>query len=98
MISHEMVYATLIGNSAAVNSSGNNETCPATANGRKLARYDRSLMAKRLKGMMTNRIAFSWTCQPNRNDAYPQSVRAPTNDSQPGASHSFVRAMIWKAS
>jgi len=45
--------------------------------------------------MMTSNMAFSWTCQPKRNDAYPQSVMAPTKASQVGVNHNFVSAMIW---
>lgn len=68
-MSQNIVYATLTGNSAAVNRSGKRETWPATASGRKAPRYRRSLRANRLKGMMTSKIAFSCTCQPKRKDA-----------------------------
>ena len=37
-MSQKIVYAVLIGNSAAVKSNGNSETCPATARGRKAPR------------------------------------------------------------
>ena len=67
--SQKMVSAAFTGNSAAVKRSGKSETCPATAKGLKAPRYRRSLSAKRLNGMITNSIAFSWTCQPKRNDA-----------------------------
>lgn len=32
-----------------------------------------------LNGKMTSRIAFSWTCHPNKNEAYPHNVTAPRN-------------------
>jgi hypothetical protein len=67
--SQKIVYTVLIGNSAAVNRSGKSETWPATASGRKAPRYRRSLSAMSENGMMTSRIAFSWTCQPKRKDA-----------------------------
>jgi hypothetical protein len=53
----------------------------------------------RLKGIMTSRVAFSWTCHPKRKDAYPQSVTAPMNASHEGlaAKKSFSRGMPWKS-
>lgn len=69
VMSQNTVYTTLIGNSAYVNRRGNSETWPATARGRKAVRYRRSVMAIRVKGMRTSRIAFSWTCQPKRKEA-----------------------------
>ena len=57
--SQNMVYTVLMGNSAAVNNSGNNETWPDTARGRKAPKYRRSRSATKLKGMMTSKIAFS---------------------------------------
>lgn len=82
--SQKMVYTVLIGNSAAVNRIGNSDTWPATASGRNAPKYRRSCSAIRLNGTMTRRIAFSWTCHPKRNEAYPQRVTAPTNPSQVG--------------
>lgn len=64
----KIVYTVLIGNSAAVNNSGNRDTCPATAKGLNAPRYLRSCKAIRLKGIMINKMAFSWTCHPKRND------------------------------
>jgi len=91
-----MVYTVLIGNSAAVNRRGKSETCPATARGRKAPRYRRSLRAMSENGMMTSRMAFSWTCQPKRKDAYPQRVTEPMNVSHVGSKKSFMRGIIWK--
>ena len=85
------MYEVLTGNSAAVNRRGNRETCPATARGRKAPRYRRSFRASKLNGMMTRRIAFSCTCQPNKKDAYPQRVTAPTNMSHVGFRKSLIR-------
>ena len=68
-MSQRMVYAVLTGHSAAVKINGNRDTCPATANGRNAPRNRRSFRASRLKGIITKRIAFSWTCQPNKNEA-----------------------------
>jgi len=68
-MSQKIVYATLTGNSDAVKSKGNRLTCPATARGRKAPRCRRSLSAIRLKGMITSRMAFSWTCHPKRKEA-----------------------------
>ena len=82
--SQKIVYTVFTGNSAAVKRRGNKETCPETARGRNAPKYRRSRRATRLKGMMTSKIAFSWTCQPNRNEAYPQRVTAPTNVSHVG--------------
>jgi hypothetical protein len=67
--SQKIVYTVFTGNSAAVNRSGKRETWPATANGLKAPKNLRSWRAIKLKGMMTRRIAFSWTCQPKRKDA-----------------------------
>ena len=36
-------------------------------------------MATSVNGIITIRIAFSWTCQPNRNAANPQRVNDVTN-------------------
>lgn len=89
--SQKTVYTVLIGNSAAVNSKGNSETCPAIARDLNALKYRLSLRAMRLKGIMIRRTAFSWTCQPNRKEAYPQSVMAPTNTSQsPGLRHNLI--------
>jgi len=68
-MSQKIVYTTFTGNSCAVNSNGKRLTCPLTASGRKAPRYRRSLSASRLKGMMTSKMAFSWTCQPKRKEA-----------------------------
>lgn len=57
--SQKIVYTVLMGNSAAVNRSGNKETWPATASGRKAPKNLRSCNAMRLNGMITRRIAFS---------------------------------------
>ena len=89
--SQKTVYAVFTGNSAAVNRRGNRETCPATASGRKAPKYRRSFRASKLNGMMTRRIAFSCTCQPNKKDAYPQRVTAPTKVSHVGFMKSLIR-------
>ncbi len=68
-INQKTVYTVFTGNSAAVNRRGNNDTCPATANGRKAPRYRRSFNANKLNGMITSNIAFSWTCHPKRKEA-----------------------------
>ena len=68
-MSQRMVYTVLTGNSAAVKINGNRDTCPATANGRNAPRNRRSFSARRLKGIMTRRMAFSWTCHPNKKEA-----------------------------
>lgn len=67
--SHKTVYMIFIGHSASVNRSGKRETCPATARGRNAVRYRRSRRAIREKGIKMSRIAFSWTCHPNRKEA-----------------------------
>ena len=68
-MSQRMVYTAFTGHSAAVKINGNRDTCPATANGRNAPRNRRSFRASRLKGIITKRMAFSWTCQPNKKEA-----------------------------
>lgn len=87
-----IVYTTFTGNSMAVNSSGKRLTCPATASGRKAPRYRRSLRAMRLKGMMTSKMAFSWTCQPKRKEEYPQRVMVAMKFVHVGTEKSLRRA------
>lgn len=45
---------------------------------------------------MTVRMAFSCTCHPNRNEAYPQRVTAPMKISHVGFRNSLMSGMIWK--
>lgn len=90
-MSHATVYIVLIGKLAASKSSGKSDTWPATANGRKAPRYLRSLTAKRLKGTMTSRMAFSWTCHPNKKDAKLHSVTEPMKVSQDGCRNDLMR-------
>lgn len=95
----KMVYTVFTGNSAGVKSRGNRDTWPATAKGRKAPRWRRSRRAMRLKGIMTSNMAFSCTCHPKRNEAYPQRVTAPMNFSQDGSADEkkrFRRGRIWK--
>lgn len=89
--SQKTVYIVLIGNSPGVNNRGNSETWPATASGRNVERCRLSRSAIKLKGIMTRRIAFSWTCQPNKNEAYPQSVTAPMKFSHVGCANSLIK-------
>lgn len=42
-----------------------------------------------LRGTKTSKTAFSWTCQPNRKDVYPQSVSAVKKDLYVGVNQSF---------
>ena len=48
---------------------------------------------------MTRRMAFSWTCQPKRNEAYAQRVKVATKLSQVGWRKSLARAgLSWLVS
>lgn len=40
--------------------------------------------------MMTSKIAFSWTCQPKRNEAKPQAVTQPMKLSHVGFMKGFI--------
>lgn len=44
-----------------------------------------------LNGKITSKMAFSCTCHPNRNDAYPHNVTAPMNCSYVGRIQSFIK-------
>ena len=44
-----------------------------------------------LKGIITSKMAFSCTCQPNRKEAYPQSVTDPTKVSHVGFRKTLAR-------
>jgi hypothetical protein len=43
-----------------------------------------------LRGTRTSKTAFSWTCQPNRKDVYPQRVNAVKNDLYVGEIQSLI--------
>lgn len=43
-----------------------------------------------LRGTRISKTAFSWTCQPNKKEVYPQSVSAVKNDLYVGEIQSLI--------
>jgi hypothetical protein len=80
------------GNSCVVYKSGKSETWPATARGLKAPRWRRSRKQSRRNGIMTRRMAFSWTCQPKRKEEKAVRVRAPRKVEAVGLRKSLIKA------